>query len=132
MPKLPAPDQRPKRTRYQVRHNQRGARIAALQARVAELEAQVGAQRALQATAPTERLNTLLAVSAALLVTHDNRSDYEPDRPAGGSAVPWRQRRAAISSRRGICRSEATCGQQRPARRTNSSAGAWPRWARLP
>jgi two-component system, NtrC family, sensor kinase len=71
MPKQPAPDQRHKRTRYQIWHNQRGARIAALQARVAELEAQVGAPRALQAAAPTERLNTLLAVSAALLVAHD-------------------------------------------------------------
>jgi two-component system NtrC family sensor kinase len=42
-----------------------------LYARVAELEAQIGAQRAFQAATPTERLNTLLAVSAALLVTHD-------------------------------------------------------------
>jgi two-component system, NtrC family, sensor kinase len=71
MPKRPDPAQRPKHARYQIRHNQRGTRIAALQARVAELEAQVGAQRAFQAAAPTERLNTLLAVSAALLVTHD-------------------------------------------------------------
>jgi two-component system, NtrC family, sensor kinase len=71
MPKPYAPAQRPKHARYQIRHNQRGTRIAALQARVAELEAQGGVQRAFQAAAPTERLNTLLAVSAALLVTHD-------------------------------------------------------------
>jgi two-component system NtrC family sensor kinase len=71
MPKLPAPAQHPKRTRYQMRRGQHGARIAALQARVAELEAQAGAQRALQAATPTERLNTLLSVSAALLVTHE-------------------------------------------------------------
>src|SRR4051794_1939403 len=63
--------QRRKRARSQIRHHQRGIYIAALQARVAELEAQASAQRALQAAAPTERLNTLLAVSAALLVTHD-------------------------------------------------------------
>lgn len=71
MPKQPHPDQRTKRTRYLARHNQRGTHIAALRARMAELEAQVGVQRALQAAEPTERLNTLLAVSAALLVTHD-------------------------------------------------------------
>jgi two-component system NtrC family sensor kinase len=71
MPKLLAPDQHPKRARYHARRGQRGARIAALQARVAELEAQVGTQRVLQAATPTERLNTLLAVSAALLVTHE-------------------------------------------------------------
>ena len=71
MPKLSAPDRHTKRTRYQMRHNQRGTRIVALQARIAELEAQAGAQRVLQAATPTERLNTLLAVSAALLVTHD-------------------------------------------------------------
>jgi two-component system NtrC family sensor kinase len=70
MPKLLASDQQAKPTRQQAQHNQ----IAALQARVAELEAQVGAQRALQITAPTERLNTLLAVSAALLVTHEIES----------------------------------------------------------
>jgi len=69
MPKLLARDQNSKRTRYQA---QRGsAQITALQARVAELEAQAGAQRVLQATTPTERLNTLLSVSAALLVTHE-------------------------------------------------------------
>src|SRR5215213_9345463 len=71
MPKRLAPDQHPKRTRYQARRSRHAARIAALQARVAELEAQAGAHRALQAATPTERLNTLLAVSAALLVTHD-------------------------------------------------------------
>src|SRR5262245_20576594 len=71
MPKRSDPDQQSKRTRSQVHHNRRGTRIAALQARLAELEVQVGAQRALQAATPSERLNTLLAVSAALLVTHD-------------------------------------------------------------
>jgi two-component system NtrC family sensor kinase len=35
------------------------------------LEAQLAAQRALQLALPSERLNTLLAVSAALLVTHE-------------------------------------------------------------
>src|SRR5690349_12482152 len=71
MPKLPARDQRLRRAHYQARRGLRGSHIAALQARVAELEAQSWSQRALQAAAPTERLNTLLAVSAALLVTHD-------------------------------------------------------------
>jgi len=71
MPKQPAPDQQPKRVRFPAQHSRRDAQIAALQARVIELEAQVGSQRMLQATTPTERLNTLLAVSAALLVTHD-------------------------------------------------------------
>ncbi len=70
MPESPAPDQHPKRARYQARRGRRGARIAALHARVAELEAQAGIQRVL----PTERLNTLLAVSAALLVTHDTEA----------------------------------------------------------
>jgi len=65
------PKQQPKRTRYQARRTQYGAHVAALQARVTELEAQAAAQRVLQATTPTERLNTLLAVSAALLVTHE-------------------------------------------------------------
>jgi two-component system NtrC family sensor kinase len=75
MPKLLASDQLPKRARYQARHSRRGgAQIAALQARVAELEAQAGAQRVLQAATPTERLNTLLAVSAALLVTHETEA----------------------------------------------------------
>jgi two-component system NtrC family sensor kinase len=71
MRKLPAPDQQPKRARFQAQRTRRGTRIAALQARVAELEAQAAAQRILQTATPTERLNTLLAVSAALLVTHD-------------------------------------------------------------
>ncbi|MEO7912308.1 MAG: ATP-binding protein [Roseiflexaceae bacterium] len=71
MPKRLTLDQPPKRTRYQARRGRRGVRSAALQARVAELEAQIGTQRAFQAAAPSERLNTLLAVSAALLVTHD-------------------------------------------------------------
>src|SRR4029079_6763237 len=67
MPKLPASDRQASHANQQEQISQ----ITALQARVAELEAQAGAQRALQAAAPTERLNTLLAVSAALLVTHD-------------------------------------------------------------
>src|SRR5690349_20106007 len=71
MPKLPTPDHQSKRARYQARRGRRSTHISALQTRVAELEAQAGSLRALHATAPTERLNTLLAVSAALLVTHD-------------------------------------------------------------
>ncbi|MDQ2996316.1 MAG: ATP-binding protein [Chloroflexota bacterium] len=71
MPKRLTPDQHPKRTRYQTQRGRRGARIAALQARVAELEAQAGAHSTLQSATPTERINTLLAVSAALLVTHE-------------------------------------------------------------
>src|SRR5215211_1525441 len=74
MPELPAPDHHPKRAHYQALRGRRGSRIAALQARVAELEAQASSQRALQAATPTERLNTLLAVSAALLVTHDTQA----------------------------------------------------------
>jgi two-component system, NtrC family, sensor kinase len=71
MPKQLASDRRSKQARYQLWRGRRGAHTAALYARVAELEAQIGAQRAFQAATPTERLNTLLAVSAALLVTHD-------------------------------------------------------------
>ena len=67
----PISHRRPTYARYHARQRRRGGRIAALQARIAELEAQAGAYRALQATAPSERLNTLLAVSAALLVTHE-------------------------------------------------------------
>src|SRR5437763_815900 len=44
------------------------ARVARLKARIAELEAQVATQRTLQSATPTARLNTLLSVSAALLV----------------------------------------------------------------
>src|SRR5512144_1453919 len=66
----PHSDRRPAHARYHARRRQRSRRIATLQARVAALESQAGAYRALQAAAPTERLNTLLAVSAALLGTH--------------------------------------------------------------
>jgi two-component system NtrC family sensor kinase len=71
MANRPYSDRRPAHARYLARHRRRGGRIAALQARVAELESQAAAYRALQAAAPSERLNTLLAVSAALLVTHE-------------------------------------------------------------
>jgi two-component system, NtrC family, sensor kinase len=71
MPKRLASDRLSKQAHYQLWRGRRGAHTAALHARVAELEAQIGVQRAIQAATPTERLNTLLAVSAALLVTHD-------------------------------------------------------------
>ena len=47
------------------------ARVTRLKARIAELEAQVATQRTLQSATPTARLNTLLSVSAALLVTRE-------------------------------------------------------------
>jgi two-component system NtrC family sensor kinase len=47
------------------------AHLAAAQARVAELEAQRAMVPSLRASDPSARLNTLLAVCAALLATHD-------------------------------------------------------------
>lgn len=46
-------------------------RQAELEARIAELEAQLAAQRVVQTAAPSARLNTLLSISAALLVTRE-------------------------------------------------------------
>lgn len=50
------------------------ARILELEARVAELETQVSAQGGLRSAKTNERLNTLLSISAALLVTHDTET----------------------------------------------------------
>jgi two-component system, NtrC family, sensor kinase len=51
--------------------NETNEQIAALKACVADLEAQVATQRTLQSATSTARLNTLLAISSALLVTRE-------------------------------------------------------------
>jgi two-component system NtrC family sensor kinase len=71
MPEPPESSRHRRHTQYQARRHRQHATFAALKARIANLEAQAAAQRSLQLTLPSERLNTLLAVSAALLVTHD-------------------------------------------------------------
>ncbi|MBK9941467.1 MAG: GAF domain-containing protein [Kouleothrix sp.] len=69
---LPLPKNRERVcTQAQLRRHRREARLHALEQRVAELSLQVAAGRARRDVALSQRLDTLLAVCAALLVTHD-------------------------------------------------------------
>jgi two-component system NtrC family sensor kinase len=59
------------RARRGIRSSGPRAQLAALQAQVSALEAQLATQHTLQSATSTVRLNTLLTISAALLVTHE-------------------------------------------------------------